>query len=170
MKQYKLSLVVLLGLALVVTGCWKKHADQANSQGTGFETATTEDLAQLPQANNNTSANQQAGVEILPIEISPVTQGVTAPIPAMPSANKKSTAAETLNHEQQIQTALKNAGFYTGKIDGKIGPGSKRAIEAFQTGKGLKADGKVGPKTWAALEPYLSGPAGATATATATTD
>ena len=74
--------------------------------------------------------------------------------------------------------ALKNAGFYSGKIDGKIGPGSKKAIEAFQQSKGLKADGKVGPKTWAALEPFLNGKessaslagAGTAASATATTD
>ena len=169
MKQVKLGLIALLGLAFVVTGCMKKSADQANLQGTGFETATTEDLAQLPQANNSASSNQQAGIEVLPIETSPVTQGVPAPglAPASP-ANKTSAAVstETLSHEQQIQTALKNAGFYTGKIDGKIGPGSKRAIEAFQRSKGLKVDGKVGPKTWAALEPYLAGPTDTTAPAT----
>ncbi len=185
MKQVKCSLIALLGLTLVVTGCHKKSTDQANLQGTGFETATTEDLAQLPQANSNASANQQAGIEVLPIETSPITQGVPAPIPA---AGAKSTAVqvettttpastETLNHSQQIQTALKNAGFYNGKIDGKIGPGSKKAIEAFQQSKGLKVDGKVGSKTWAALEQYLNGSkesssagAGTAATASATTD
>ena len=169
MKQIKLSLIALLGMALIVTGCTKKSTDQANLQSTGFETATTEDLAQLPQANNNTSSNQQAGIEVLPIETSPMTQGV--PVPVLASAQ----FSENLSHAQQIQTALKNAGFYTGKIDGKIGPGSKRAIEAFQTSKGLKVDGKVGPKTWTALESYLSdkeSASGGTATAasTATTD
>jgi peptidoglycan hydrolase-like protein with peptidoglycan-binding domain len=54
-----------------------------------------------------------------------------------------------------IQTALKNAGFYAGAIDGKIGPRSRKAIEEFQKAKGLKVDGKVGPKTWAELERYL---------------
>lgn len=187
MKQYKLGLIALLGLALVVTGCNKKSTDQANLQGTGFETATTEDLAQLPQANSNASANQQAGIEVLPIETSPVTQGI--PAPSLPASTRSAAvqaetavntaSAEALNHSQQIQTALKNAGFYSGKIDGKIGPGSKKAIEAFQQSKGLKADGKVGPKTWTALEQYLNGSkesssasagAGTAATATATTD
>src|SRR2546423_10566764 len=37
------------------------------------------------------------------------------------------------------------------KIDGKFGPGTQKAVQAFQTSKGLKADGIVGPKTWAAL-------------------
>jgi len=56
----------------------------------------------------------------------------------------------------EIQTALKNAGFYTGSVDGKIGPKSKKAIEDFQSANGLKVDGKVGPKTWEALGKYLS--------------
>lgn len=167
MKQVKLGLITLLGVALMVSGCAKKPADQANLQGTGFETATTEDLAQLPQANNNSSSNQQAGIEVLPIETSPVTQDVPAP-----GGLTATATSEILNHTQQIQTALKNAGFYTGKIDGKLGPASKRAIEAFQESKGLKVDGKVGPKTWAALEAYWSGGESSStgAAPTATTD
>ncbi len=177
MKRYKLGLIALFGIALVATGCNKKTNDQANLQGTGFETATTEDLAQLPQASTSTTANQQAGIEVLPIEVSPITQGVPAPGPQVTSQMSKkaattvesatNTAIETLNHEQQIQTALKNAGFYTGKIDGKIGPGSKKAIEAFQTSKGLKADGKVGPKTWTALEAYLNSSSSSSASSAA---
>ena len=54
-----------------------------------------------------------------------------------------------------VQTALKNAGFYTGSIDGKIGPKTKTAIQEFQKAKGLKVDGKIGPKTWAEMEKYL---------------
>ncbi len=59
---------------------------------------------------------------------------------------------------KNIQTALKNAGLYSGKIDGNIGPKSKQAVEAFQSQNGLKADGKVGPKTWKALSAYLNKP------------
>jgi len=55
----------------------------------------------------------------------------------------------------EIQTALKNAGFYTGTIDGKVGPKTKKAIEELQKANGLKADGKVGPKTWVLLGKYL---------------
>lgn len=36
--------------------------------------------------------------------------------------------------------------------DGRFGPISRRAVEAFQLRRGLKVDGIVGPKTWAALE------------------
>jgi peptidoglycan hydrolase-like protein with peptidoglycan-binding domain len=61
---------------------------------------------------------------------------------------------------QDIQTALKNAGYYSGNIDGKVGPKTKAAIEEFQKSSGLTADGKVGPKTWAALEKHLTSAAG----------
>ena len=57
---------------------------------------------------------------------------------------------------KQVQTDLKNAGYYKGEIDGKIGPMSKEAIHNFQSDNGLVVDGKVGPKTWAKLKGHLN--------------
>lgn len=57
--------------------------------------------------------------------------------------------------KRDIQTALKNAGFYAGNIDGKIGPKTRQSIKDFQSANGLKADGVVGPKTLKALQRYL---------------
>jgi len=65
--------------------------------------------------------------------------------------------ADMAARNKDIQKALKNAGFYTGAIDGKIGPRTKNAIMEFQKAKALKIDGKVGPKTWVELEKYLVG-------------
>ena len=56
---------------------------------------------------------------------------------------------------QEVQTALKNSGYYDGAIDGKLGSGSQRAIKAFQKDHDLQSDGIVGRKTWAALKSYL---------------
>jgi peptidoglycan hydrolase-like protein with peptidoglycan-binding domain len=56
----------------------------------------------------------------------------------------------------QIQKALKNAGYYTGSIDGKIGTKTREAIKKFQKDNGLKVDGKVGKMTWAQLKFYLN--------------
>lgn len=56
---------------------------------------------------------------------------------------------------KQIQTALKNAGFYKGPLDGKMGPKTKEAIRAFQRANGLMADGVVGKKTLRALDKYF---------------
>ena len=66
--------------------------------------------------------------------------------------------------KKDIQAALKNAGFYTGKVDGKIGKKTKEAIKEFQKVNGLKADGKVGPKTWDKLKTYLDPATGTTQT------
>ena len=62
---------------------------------------------------------------------------------------------KSLSHKD-IQLALKNAGFYNGSIDGKIGKNTKRAIREFQKTNGLKADGVVGPKTRDLLLQYLA--------------
>ena len=56
---------------------------------------------------------------------------------------------------RQIQQALKNAGYYKGAIDGKIGPKAKEAIIKFQKANGLKTDGIVGKRTSAELNEYL---------------
>ncbi|MDP2912243.1 MAG: peptidoglycan-binding protein [Candidatus Omnitrophota bacterium] len=56
---------------------------------------------------------------------------------------------------KDIQTALKNAGFDPGKIDGKMGPRTRQAIKDFQKSKGLVPDGVVGPKTWNLLGKHL---------------
>ncbi len=55
----------------------------------------------------------------------------------------------------QIQQALKNAGYYQGKLDGKVGAQTRAAIKAFQKDNGLTADGVCGRKTWAQLKSYL---------------
>lgn len=55
-----------------------------------------------------------------------------------------------------IQRALKNAGFYKGPIDGKIGTKTKEAIKVFQRANGLTPDGLVGKCTWEKLSKYLS--------------
>ncbi|MBF0216667.1 MAG: peptidoglycan-binding protein [Candidatus Omnitrophica bacterium] len=56
---------------------------------------------------------------------------------------------------KNIQKALKNAGFYSGEIDGKIGKGTRKAVREFQGSEGLKVDGIVGKKTWSRLQSYL---------------
>ena len=58
--------------------------------------------------------------------------------------------------KKDIQKALKNAGYYDGPIDGKIGPKTRAAIMAFQGDKGLKEDGIPGSQTKEKLAKYLS--------------
>ena len=56
---------------------------------------------------------------------------------------------------EEVQKALKAAGYYDGAIDGKLGSGSQRAIKAFQKDHDLQSDGIVGKMTWTALKSYL---------------
>jgi len=56
---------------------------------------------------------------------------------------------------KEIQTALKNAGFNPGIIDGKMGSKTRNAIRSFQKANHLAVNGKVGKKTWQALKSYL---------------
>jgi murein L,D-transpeptidase YcbB/YkuD len=68
-----------------------------------------------------------------------------------------SAAAQTSSMSiQDMQIALKNAGFYKGAVDGKMGPATDRAIKDFQAANGLKPDGVAGAKTKAMLMKHLT--------------
>lgn len=54
-----------------------------------------------------------------------------------------------------VQQALENAGFHIGKIDGALGPQTKRMIVMFQKSKGLRGDGIIGTQTLKFLAQYL---------------
>lgn len=51
----------------------------------------------------------------------------------------------------QIQTKLSELGYYSGKIDGIFGSGTKQAVINFQKDYGLNPDGIAGSKTLSAL-------------------
>ena len=48
---------------------------------------------------------------------------------------------------KKLQEALKNRGYYSGKIDSTFGSGVYAAVKAFQKDNGLKVDGVAGPAT-----------------------
>ena len=56
---------------------------------------------------------------------------------------------------KQIQAALKNAGYYDGPIDGKIGKNTRQSIKEFQQANGLTVDGVAGKQTMLKLKGYL---------------
>lgn len=60
----------------------------------------------------------------------------------------KGSSGETV---KQIQTKLKEWGYYSGTVDGVYGSGTEKAVLEFQKKNGLKADGKVGQATFEAL-------------------
>lgn len=76
--------------------------------------------------------------------------------PAPYTSSTSSQTSSSVMTKKDVQTALKNAGYYDGAIDGKIGPKTRKAITDFQAAKGLKVDGVVGPATKTALSKYLN--------------
>lgn len=47
----------------------------------------------------------------------------------------------TMKEREELQNHLRELGYYDGKVDGKIGDGSRNAIQAFQKQMGLDPDG-----------------------------
>ena len=47
----------------------------------------------------------------------------------------------TMKEREELQTHLRELGYYDGKVDGKIGGSSRDAIQAFQKQMGLDPDG-----------------------------
>ena len=52
---------------------------------------------------------------------------------------------------QGVQTALAALGFNPGKIDGKDGPNTQKAVRDYQARNNLSVDGIAGPNTRASL-------------------
>lgn len=69
-------------------------------------------------------------------------------VTAVSASYKKGSSGETV---KQIQTKLKEWGYYDGAVDGVYGSGTEKAVRYFQQKNGLTADGKVGQKTMDAL-------------------
>nr|PZM90358.1 MAG: spore cortex-lytic enzyme [[Clostridium] cellulosi] len=67
------------------------------------------------------------------------------------SVQTLSSYGSTGNEVVQIQTRLKNWGYYFGDIDGIFGPLTQSAVISFQRKNGLTPDGIVGPATLRAL-------------------
>ena len=131
--------VVVLVLA-ALSGCGKKQEMEE------LQPITMESLSAVGGPIQAASDLKASETRILTTSAVAQTKEV---LPLPPPGPYKPTGIE-------IQTALKNAGFYAGNIDGKIGPKSKKAIEDFQKANGLKVDGKIGPKTWEAMSKYVS--------------
>lgn len=149
MNSVKVAVVVFAATALMA-GCGQKKEEQIS----------------LPSdqilSGNAILAPQQPVLEarsVAPADMQPITLVNQAPsgtlIVAEPTTLELKSTVSDKPTDKDIQQALKNAGIYTGPIDGNLGPKSKKAIKAFQEQNGLTADGKVGPRTWKKLSSYL---------------
>lgn len=58
---------------------------------------------------------------------------------------------------KDLQSRLKQLGYYQASIDGDFGNLTEAAVKAYQKAKKLTVDGCVGPQTWNSLFPASSG-------------
>lgn len=126
--------ITLILTCSMVSGCGKKEKVDESQELLSLEELSTMNVSESVSITDDPS-------------LQPLEAAKMEPLP--PSGPYKPS-------NQEIQIALKNAGYYAGAIDGKIGPMSREAIEDFQRDNGLVVDGKVGPKTWTALEKFLN--------------
>jgi N-acetylmuramoyl-L-alanine amidase len=145
MKRWGL-LVLVLAAAISIAGCSKKTESLEDMQ----QPMSPEDLNRLSTQNETVAPAVTGAIPTATTPVASVVDPSATPLEVLPPSGPYKPAAI------EIQTSLKNAGFYSGNVDGKVGPKTKAAIEAFQKANNLTADGKVGPKTWQALSQYLN--------------
>ena len=92
----------------------------------------------------------------LPVFLAPMAGVTDAPFRRL-CAEQGAGAAVT-----EIQTRLKNWGYYSGAVDGVYGSQTEKAVRWFQKKNGLQVDGQVGDLTLAALGMQPSGQSGGT--------
>jgi peptidoglycan hydrolase-like protein with peptidoglycan-binding domain len=147
-------------LVVAVSGCATTQNKAPNEQ---LDSRVT-DLEKKLEAKDAEIVDLQYAVKDLSGKVDTSKTGVsspaeesteqTGPVKSSVTSDGASILRVKVNPEK-VQSALKAAGVYTGRVDGKIGAGTKAAIVEFQKSHGLKADGVLGKKTWEELKTYL---------------
>src|SRR5579862_5957024 len=120
------ALIVLVAVGLIVSGVFNGNSTPAPPAVTGQVTTPTTTPA------GTTKTKPPARPHIV--------QPTTTLKPGATGAQVK-----------RLQSALATLGYRPGKVDGRYGPATQRAVIRFQQAEGLKADGIFGSKTKLAL-------------------
>ena len=137
--------VVLLGTLALTTGCTSKKRHQRDITSLQTQIGSLQsDIARLDQAVKEAETTAKTGGE----------QGTAGALGQFTEGAIYRTPSGFELPAASVQRALKNAGYYQGELDGKIGAGTKQAIRDFQRDQGLKADGVCGRQTWARLKSF----------------
>lgn len=145
---------VLIGTLVLTTGCTTKKRHQRDiSNLQGQIGALQSEITRLDQALKDSDmalkAIQERGPGAGQAAGSVLGQPAGEPVYRTPSGFELPARA--------IQRALKNAGYYDGALDGKVGPRTQEAIRSFQRDRGLGADGICGRQTWSQLKSFIEG-------------
>jgi murein L,D-transpeptidase YcbB/YkuD len=147
------------GLAMLLTGCVttqnKSGVDQLQIRVVDLEKKIEErdsEIVDLKYQIKDLSSNVQRQPSLSVEDEAPVHKSSTSSADQGASSDKIIKVSASIS---DVQKALKNAGFYKGSIDGKVGQQTKKAIESFQRQHNLTADGVIGRRTWEELKVYL---------------
>ena len=142
--MYK-ALFVMMPIVFLACGC-RQNAESVN---------LTLEPEKILSEGQNIPAVKQDIAPVQPVSVQNIDKPLVAVAPVDELAPMANTSFEKPSIEN-IQQALLNAGFYRGKVDGVLGPKTKKAIEDFQAQNSLDVDGRVGPKTWQKLGVFLN--------------
>ena len=151
MKRFGfLGLALIICMGLGVSGCssaQKKLSEEVKGVKAKVDTLETRvEGVEAKQSETERLAMEQAQkVEELKSETAR---------PSVTKTNvgfKEKRSSKDKEKIREVQTCLKNAGFYHGEIDGVKGRKTRAAIKKFQKANSLSADGVIGKKTWEAL-------------------
>ena len=150
-KATRLTMLMLMVGLIALSGCASRKTGKKVDTIQAQVNAMTDELVRLDQSLQDTRAALQAQEGKGEVSESPATiSGMGVAVGGM-YRTPSGFEIPSVN----IQKALKKAGYYNGALDGKVGPGTRDAIAAFQKDNGLTADGVCGRGTWAKLKSYL---------------
>jgi len=142
------ALIFIFGLA----GCATTRKEAAGDPLQARITQLEEQLQQKDEEINDLKDQMQGSSEDAKKKDSPRRSGGSE---AVNFSYKKDGILRVDVNPDQVQLALKNAGYYNGPVDGKIGEKTKKAVAEFQKAHNLNTDGVIGKKTWNTLKTYL---------------
>ncbi len=146
--------VLLMAMAVILSGCASGQTHQAfarlqsqvgmlDERVTQLERSATSRASAAPASETASKGEETVSVVTTPEKSAAATK----------PAGRKASLQPSM---RDIQQALKNAGFYQGVIDDKMGPMTREAVKEFQRVHGLNDDGVVGKQTWAKLSAYMN--------------
>jgi len=140
-------LFALVGLVIFASGC----ATLSNRQDLE-RIASLEDRVTQLKVENKALKDKTV---VLKDKTVALEDKITVLEEALAAETKKEKLVFKMPNAKEIQTALKNTGYYKGEIDGDIGSQTKEAIRKFQEANDLNPDGVIGSRTWEKLSVYL---------------
>jgi len=164
--------LLIASCVLLLLSLEKDREYEALAKVTPIPTATVRSDVRLLVASASAEedfaqASPVQAAESTPAPASAAVQSVSTPAPAVADTSGLLRQGSRGERVKQLQSRLKELGYYSGEVDGDFGSATMRAVKSFQKQHALDADGIVGEKTWSILNSDTAQPFEPPATAAA---